>query len=298
MALRRRDVVLTAIASFVAWGYAVNWIPALRWAGYAFIAGLVLPVIGLIGLLLLTSRGSQYGERTALRRPKGPAFLAASAWKNETAALHTRQAYQKKPLYAESFIVSSALDDLLELIIRDFVNSWYFNISKSPAFSNEVDKTIRMALANLRDRLLAIDIVEVVTTRFVPIMTAHFRDFYEAERAIRGKHLNRSVTESDELDLAIAARYRDGKLHPAASLSYSDTKLVQQEYLRSLTKDIMPKLLPETVLRSRAVGVLIQELIACAVLSPIMQLLSDPDTWNQVMEAYVSKSKSDYRSRR
>ena len=291
MALSRRDVILAGIASFIAWGYAVNWVPALRWAGYAFVAGLILPVLGLIALLLLTSRGSQYGERNDVRRPKGIAFLAATSWKDETNSLRARQAYQKEPLYPVSFIVSSGLDDLLELIVRDFVNSWYSNISKNPAFTNEVDKTIRLALVSIRERLLEVDIVEVVTTRFIPIITAHFKDFYEAERAIRGKHLNRSVTESEELDLAIAAKYKDGKLHPAASLAYSDTKLVQQEYLRNVVQDLLPKVLPENVLASRAVAVLIKELVACAVLSPVMQLMSDTDTWNQLMEAYVYGSK-------
>jgi sorting nexin-25 len=287
MALRRRDVILAGVASFIAWGYAVNWVPALRWAGYAFVIGLILPVLGLIALLLLTSRGVQYGERNTIRRPKGAAFLTATSWKHEISALQIRQTYEKKPLYPESFIISSALDELLELIVRDFVNSWYSNISKNPVFANEVDETIRIALGALRDRLLDLDITEIMTTRFVPIMTAHFKDFYEAERSIRGKHLNRSVTESEELDLAIAAKYRDGKLHPAASLAYADTKLVQQEYLRKLTKGLLPKVLPENVIASRAVGVIINELVACAVLSPVMQLLSDPDTWNQVMEAYV-----------
>jgi len=293
MALKRRDVILAGIASFIAWGYAVNWVPALRWAGYAFIAGLVLPVVGLVALLVLTSRGSQYGQRNTLVRPKGPAFIAAKSWDKEIAALRSRQAYHWQPLYPEDFKVSNALDELLEFILRDFVNSWYSNISKNPVFINEVDKTIRMALGSLRDRLLELDITEIVTTRFVPILTAHFKDFYEAERAIRGKHLNRNVTESEELDLAIAAKYRDGKLHPAASLAYSDTKLVQQDYLRNLTKSLLPKLLPERVIASRAVAVLVQELVSCAVLTPVMQLLSDPDTWNQVMEAYVRKTKLD-----
>ncbi|TVY93274.1 Sorting nexin [Lachnellula willkommii] len=286
MALKRRDVIIAGIASFIAWGYAVSWLPALRWAGYAFVAGLVLPVVGLIALLLLTSRGSQYGERNTLVRPKGPAFLAAKSWDKEIAALRSRQAYHWQPLYSEDFKVSNALDELLEFIMRDFVNSWYSNISQNPVFINEVDKTIRMALGSLRDKLLELDVTEVITTRFVPILTAHFKDFYEAERAIRGKHLNRSVTESEELDLAIAAKYKDGKLHPAASLAYSDMKLVQQDYLRKLTKSVLPKVLPERVLASRAVAVLVQELVSCAVLTPVMQLLSDPDTWNQVMEGY------------
>ena len=287
MALRRRDVILSGIACVVAWAVASNWAPSLSLPLYTFFLGLVLPVLALVDLLLRTSRGSQYGDRNAMRRPKGPAFLTATEWENEVKALRSRQAYNSKPLYPESFIVSNALDELLDLIIRDFVKSWYSNISKNPVFTNEVDKTIRLGLVNLRDRILALDITEVMTTRFVPILTAHFRDFYEAERAIRGKHLNRSVTESEELDLAIAAKYKDGKLHSAASLAYSDTKLVQQEYLRNLIKGLLPSLLPETVLASSAVRVIIRELVSCAVLSPIMQMLSDPDTWNQVMEAYV-----------
>ncbi|RDW72040.1 hypothetical protein BP5796_08074 [Coleophoma crateriformis] len=286
MDLGRRDVILAGIACFVAWGYAVNWVPTLRWVGYAFVVGLVLPVLGLIALLLLTSRGSRYGERNNLRRPRGPAFLAAAAWKQEKAGLRTRQTYQRQPLCADSFIVSSALDDLLELIIRDFVKSWYAGISKNPVFPNEVDKTIRLALIGLLDRLKRVDIVEVVTIRIVPILTTHFKDFYDAERTIRGKHLNRNVTESEELDLAIAGKYRDGKLHPAASLAYSDTKLVQQEYIRDVVKGLLPELLPESVTASRAVSVLVTELVSCAVLAPTMQMLSDPDTWNQIMEAY------------
>ncbi len=274
MALRRRDVILAGIASFIAWGYAINWVPTLRWAGYAFTIGLVLPVVGLIALVVLTSRGSQYGQRIDLRRPRGAAFLVATAWENETTALRNRQAYEKKPLYPESVIVNSALDELLKLIIRDFVSSWYSNISKNPTFTNEVDKTIRLAVVRLRDRLLSLDLTEIVTTRFVPILTAHFKDFYEAERAIRGKHLNRSVTESEELDLAIAAKYKDGKLHSAASLAYSDTKMVQQEYLRNLTKNLLPILLPEKVIASGAVGVLIRELVSCAVLFPVINILT------------------------
>lgn len=288
MALSRRDVILAYIACFIAWGYAINWVPTLRWAGYAFVVGLVLPILGLIALIVLTSRGSQYRQRNSSRRPTGPAFLAASAWATETSALRARQAYTQKPLYPESFIVSSALDELLDLIIRDFVNSWFSNISKNPAFTNEVDKTIRVALGGLRDKLLELDVTEIVTTRIVPILTTHFREFYEAERLIRGKNLNRSVTESEELDLAIASKYNDGKLHQAASLAYSETKMLQQGYLRTLVTRLLPHLLPHRLLASGAVAVIIKELVSCAVLSPVMQILSEPDTWNQILEAYVS----------
>ena len=288
MALSRRDVIFASVVSFVAWGYAIHWFPILRWAGHAFIAGLVVAVLGLLLVTVLTSRGAQYAKRYDTRRPRGVAFLDTKTWQSDVEALQRRQTYKAQALYPDSFIISGALDELLGLVVRDFVSSWYSNISKNPVFSNEVDRTIRLALVSVQDRLLRIDITEVVTTRIVPILTTHFRDFYEAERSVRGKNLSRNVTESEELDLAIASKYKDGKLHQAASLAYSDTKMVQQEHLRALVKDLLPNMLPDNILESGAVAILVKELVSCAVLFPIVQMLSDPDTWNQIMEGYVS----------
>jgi sorting nexin-25 len=286
MALRGRDIALAGVACFIAWGYAVNWFPALRWAGHALVGGVLLTAAALLALVLLTSRGPRYCELRKTARPNAPAFLAPDAWKIELAALRQRQTYTKTSLCPEFPKVSAALDEVLEYIIRDFIRSWYSNISKNPVFTDEVDKAIRYALLRVRDRLQGLDLAEVLTTRLVPIMTAHFRDFYEAERSVRGRKLNRSVTETEELDLAIASKYRDGKLHPAASLAFSDTKTAQQDYLRQTMSKILPTVLPENMLASRAVSILVREITACAVMFPVMQMLSDPDTWNQLMENY------------
>ena len=154
-------------------------------------------------------------------------LFRSQKWQGEVKSLSGRQEYKPQPLYADSFLISASLDELLEYIIRDFVKVWYLKISENPSFTNSVDRVIRIALGNIRDRLLETDLVEVVIERIVPILTTHFRDFYDAERAVRGKNLNRNVTESEELDLAIAAKYKEGRLHAAASLAYSDMKLVQ-----------------------------------------------------------------------
>ncbi|KAI0477734.1 PXA domain-containing protein [Xylariaceae sp. FL0804] len=286
MALKKRDVTIAGIVCFIAWGYAVSWFPPIRWAGYAFTVGAAASLLACLLLVLLTSRGSAYHRRQYSRRPKAVTFADTSVWRKETTALRVRQTYTKISLYPDAPRLSRALDGLLELILRDFVKSWYSHISKNAVFANEVDRTTRYALANIRDRLLQTDMVEVVTSRIVPILTAHFSDFYDAERAVRGRKLNRDVTESEELDLAIAAKYRDGKLHPAASLAYSDTKLVQQDHLRQIIAKVLPNVLPSNILDSRAVSSIIREIVSCAVLFPVVQLLSDPDTWNQLMENY------------
>lgn len=288
MALKRRDVIIACAGICAAWVFATNWAPSLRWVIYAFLLGVAWSICAVLSLLVFTSRGVRYGQLNRISRPKGVAFMAADIWKAEVTALGRRQVYKKLPIYADSFIVHEAMEDLLTLVVRDFVRSWYGHISTNPVFSNEVDKTIRLALGTLRDRILSVEIVETITSRVVPIITAHLKEFYDAEKHVRGKHLNLSVTESEELDLAIAGRYNNGKLHPAASLAFSNTKLVQQEFLENLVTTLLPKILPEHVITSRTVSCLVRELVACAVLQPVMQLLSDPDTWNQIMEGYVS----------
>lgn len=285
-ALNGRDVAIAGVVCFFAWGYAVAWFPSIRWAAHAFVAGAVVSFAGILLLILLTSRGSAYSRRNRSSRPNGVTFAALEVWRKEITSLRARQTYIRAPLYAESPALSRALDDLLELIVRDFVTSWYSNISKNPVFSNSVDKAIRRVLVAIQARLFDTDLVEVITGRLVPILTAHFRDAYDAERAVRGRKLNRDVTESEELDLAIAAKYRDGKIHPAASLTYSDTKLVQQDYLRRTVAGILPKVLPKRLLESRAVFSIVREIVSCAILYPVIQLLSEPDTWNQLMENY------------
>jgi len=285
MTLARRDILIAGIAAFVAWGLAVRWLPILRLLGYAFTLGCATTLASFVVVILTQTRSPSRRPQSALRNTV-PIFLSPSKWKPETSSLAAAQHYQPAQLYDQSFVLSHALDALISLALRDFVSSWYNNISASPVFVNEVDCNIRAGLAEVRDRMLQEDWVNVVVSRIVPILTAHLREFDRAERAVRGRSLNRNVTDSEELDLAIAAKYKDGKLHPAASLAYSDPRSIQQDHLRKLVVRILPDVLSPSMMGSRAVLVLVKEIISCAVLLPVMQLLADPDTWNQLVEGY------------
>ncbi|KAF7158113.1 hypothetical protein CNMCM6106_004435 [Aspergillus hiratsukae] len=285
MALNRRDIILFSTGGFIAWGLAVRWLPFLRYLGYALVLGALLSCTTLLAVVFLTIRPLDSAKSP---RPSSLplAFLSPKHWPREVEGVRARSTYRADSLYPQSFIVSESIDELLSLVTRDFLASWYQHISPSPAFVNEVDRVVRSAIGNLCNRLLAEDLISLVVSRIFPILTAHLKEFDVAERSVRGRNLTRNVTESEELDLAIAKKYRDGRLHPAAALSVSDQKLVEQEYLRKITLGLLPKLFPEHVLNSRIVTVLIREIVACAVLFPLVSVLSDPDTWNQLVEAY------------
>lgn len=287
MALRSRDVAIASILAFIVWGLATSWVPTLRYLGYSFVGGLLFATSSIIALILLSSRTRQDTDIPYQGIPRNAAFTSSKLWNGETAWLSAKANYNPVTLYPSSMLISSALDDILKWLLRDFIASWYGTITRSPNFINEVDRGIRAALVDIQERAIAVDIIEVAVSRIAPIVTGHLKKFYEAERAIRGKNLNRNVTESEELDLAIAGRYQDGRLHSAASLTYSDMKIAQQEYLRKIVARLLPKVLPESMIRSKAVSVLLKEIMACAIFAPLMHILSDPDTWSQLMEAYV-----------
>lgn len=146
MALKCRDVVLAAIAIFIAWGYVTHWQPKLHYLPYAFVAG-ALATLGLGAWLTFTTAWNEeqrysktdYGARHA-------AFVRPQRWAAEVEALTKRNGYMMEPVYPASFVVSDSLDVLVGLVLRDFVKSWYGSISKSPTFVNEVDRAMRAAL--------------------------------------------------------------------------------------------------------------------------------------------------------
>jgi sorting nexin-25 len=106
---------------------------------------------------------------------------------------------------------------------------------------------------------------------------------------MRGKTLERSLTQSDELDLLLASQYRGGKLHVALSTSAVSTKITETAHLRRIIGRIIPLIIPEKEGKSAAVTVLTREIVACVVLQPICDMLSDPDYWNQTINTQVGQ---------
>jgi sorting nexin-25 len=223
-------------------------------------------------------------------------FSAPEKWPVAVRHLRAQAAFPKEfrePLVPGTKDLSDQVNGLLRLIMRDFVLEWFDQISEDAAFPISVERSVRTAIINLRERLLLAiaDPTDTMVRKFLPMFTAHLVDFTSAERAVRG---SRVLTESEEVDKIVATRYgalRPAGLHPATALSFSDPTLPQQEWLRALMERVLPLVMPEKEVKSRAVLVLVREIVACAVLYPIMNLMKDPDVWNQLIEHIVSRQR-------
>ncbi len=225
----------------------------------------------------------------------------------ETAANHTVQEQlnkvRKQPLHPNSAPVNKAIDQLLELIIRDFVCKWHDGLARGDApagagsgheddkgnvFPAAVEVCIRRALHSLLERITRLDVSTLAVTHILPEVTAHMKHFHAAE--IHSLSAGPADVSGDN-DFFIARRYLNGNLHPAVgSLSNPSSKATEELHLRKLAEKALRVVLPEAERSSRAVFVVVRELIACTILRPTIDSLSDPDLFNQMLSRFASEA--------
>jgi sorting nexin-25 len=244
----------------------------------------------------LDARQGPSRRRTLSATARPLVFTTPAAWQ----VLLTRSQWSHKPpqslppLVPDLPVVSSALNDILTMIVRDFVLTWYKGISSSPSFPTAVSSVLHDSIGRLLDRATAIDLSALVVKRILPKVTAHIEQFRQSEVALRGAKLERSLTHSEELDLLLASRYSSkggGKLHRAVdNLSSTFTKQTEESHLRNLVEIALPFVLPEPEAQSIALKIVVREIVACTVLYPVMDLVADPDFWNRAIDEVVSRT--------
>jgi sorting nexin-25 len=237
----------------------------------------------------------QTPHRNALAHAARPlAFSTPAAWQ----AVLTRSRWSQKtpqslsPLCPDLPVVSSTLNDIMIFVVRDFVLTWYKDISSSPSFPTAVSSVLHDSLERFLQRTATIDLSALLVKRILPKVTAHMEQFRQSEVALRGAALERRLTQSEELDMLLASRYagKGGKLHPAVeNLSSTFTKQNEEIHLRATAERVLSHILPEQEAQSRVLRIAVREILACAVLYPVMDMVTDPDFWNRMIEQVVCR---------
>ncbi|GAA5809018.1 hypothetical protein MFLAVUS_002420 [Mucor flavus] len=189
--------------------------------------------------------------------------------------------------------IQDSFDQLMQLVVRDFIQSWFIKITgqiTEQSLPYAVDHIIRSAAAEISNRLENTDLLLVILNKIIPKVTSHISEFHMAEISLRGKSLERSVTQSDELDLLLASRFRHGKLHGALTTAAVTTKPTEIAYLRHLIERVLPLVIEKKELQSGPVRVVIREIISNSVLQPVLDMVADPDFWNQTIDTYLGKA--------
>ncbi|XP_059123536.1 sorting nexin-19 isoform X3 [Peromyscus eremicus] len=170
------------------------------------------------------------------------------------------------------------INHTIQMIIRDFVLSWYRSVSQEPTFQAEMEAAMKGLVQELRRRMSIVD-SHALTQRVLTLCGCHLQSYIQAKEAI-AKEQNGSVQPSQLWDAYCQATTP----HPAM---HSPTTEVT--YARSIVNLLLQELVPKPHLETRTGRHVVVELITCNVILPLISKLSDPDWIHLILVNIFSK---------
>ncbi|KAI9202684.1 PXA domain-containing protein [Polychytrium aggregatum] len=192
----------------------------------------------------------------------------------------------RRILFSKDKRIQEKLDKLVELVVRDFVRSWYTGyISPDVSFVATTEKALSTTLHQLILRIEKVDSVSFILTKILPLVTAHLASYPPASADQRD-----STSDYEREIVRVYLRNRESKAPLRGTLARDLAKGAELAHLRKLVgQTILPAICPENELKSSTMSLLIREILTCRVLHPIIELLADPLFWGQSIDALADR---------
>lgn len=170
----------------------------------------------------------------------------------------------------------------IQMIIRDFVLSWYRSVSHEKTFEAEMEAAMKGLVQELRRRMSIVD-SHALTQRVLTLCGCHLQSYIQAKEAT-AKEQSCPVEPSQLWD----AYCQVTTPHPAMSCPTTEVT-----YARGIVNLILKELVPKPHLETRTGCHVVVELITCNVILPLISKLSDPDWIHLILVSIFSKYRQD-----
>jgi hypothetical protein len=167
-----------------------------------------------------------------------------------------------------SSIVNAELSKVVALLLRDFVSSWYSNLSHDKEFYIELIQTIAYLTQEIERRLERVDWVGLLTFDFPTVLKCHIKDYRTCCSKAGTAYAGGSTIE----ELFYGCQ-------PHVALQGGDSEM---EYMRKVSEILLDTLIPEQELQSDSIRLLIREILCNNVLLMLVDLLSEPVYLNEL----------------
>ncbi|KXS16740.1 PXA-domain-containing protein [Gonapodya prolifera JEL478] len=168
-------------------------------------------------------------------------------------------------------ILDVQLQALTFLVIRDFVQGWYYaHISTDDEFMKEVVRAIARVARELESRFEKVDFIQLFTLDLPRVLSNHLADYRLARRRSETLYAGALSTEDvfDALQPHFAMR------GPAA----------EQSYLSGVADLLVTSLLPRRDAESDSVRYILREIISGKLVTRALDSLCDPETINDIIQ--------------
>ncbi|XP_075822574.1 sorting nexin-19 isoform X1 [Microtus pennsylvanicus] len=170
----------------------------------------------------------------------------------------------------------------IQMIIRDFVLSWYRSVSQEPAFEAEMEAAMKGLVQELRRRMSRAD-RQALTQRVLTLCGCHLQSYIQAKEAA-AREQSCSVQPSQLWDAYCQATPPHPALHsPTTEVTYA----------RGIVNLLLKELVPKPHLETRTGRHVVVELVTCNVILPLISKLSDPDWIHLILVSIFSKYRHD-----
>lgn len=214
----------------------------------------------------------------AKKVPKRFQFLLGPEWQRILLLQQVTAAELAIPIAPSVPQVAERLETLVALIVNNFIEGWYQNVSKSTLFPDSTKIELKSVLRKLQLRLADVNMPEFLVFRVIPLLTEHYKTFV----ACKNSH---DALYSMESKLELFKSLDRESVHRGVSMTLPGQEARKQEkqYLRELVALVLPLLLSEEEAKSVIVVDLLREILSCTVLANLFEALSEADLLNQLV---------------
>ncbi|XP_062949844.1 sorting nexin-19 isoform X2 [Cynocephalus volans] len=170
----------------------------------------------------------------------------------------------------------------IQMIIRDFVVSWYRSVSQEPAFEEEMEAAMKGLVQELRRRMGLVN-SHALAQRILTLCGCHLQSYLHAKEATAGK-------QSDPVE---PSQFWEAYCLTSAPHPAVHSPSAEVIYTRGIVNVLLQGLVPKPHLETRTGRHVVVELITCNVILPLISKLSDPDWIHLILVGIFSRARND-----
>lgn len=176
--------------------------------------------------------------------------------------------------------IDEQINDLINLVLRDYVHSWYSSVSSNQEFVGELRLVLQTIVRLLVGRLSKIDKIRYITTKLVDNFVAHLKLYRSAKQHLKTNGIEITDDNLKESFFNFELKSESNRFCRSAASESTEFCL---NYLNELTSILEYLILPPDLFTNRPIRYFVNSICVNSTFYPLFELLSDPDFINQTL---------------
>lgn len=184
-------------------------------------------------------------------------------------------------------VIDEVLQEVLKYAIRDYIKSWYRQLSDHDGFLLDIRQTVQKVAITFATRSKEVDWMPYFTQRLVDDFASHIRLYRRATDRVNMSQKDAGYEEH------VVSEFFNLELEMEKDMCRDVVCLdpdAERQYLQDLSEVLLFLLLPQEDFHNKSFRYILREVLVNGIFLPTIELMSDPDYCNQNMAWWVSNT--------